>query len=991
MDKFRKRLSTVVEHYYKVNGMEIVSEDFRSAINITLGDSHLIDVYPEVVEEMEKLVGQFADEVFNIRQLLIDIMHVNYPNANKIDVLNGGVEGFLEGDYSPFESPHHLATAVLGKEVKKISDSKFQDVVDLLPIPDQSHEKRVRCLEVLESYGIFDTNSLYTKGTKMLQETTFFQEVIPNLNPINFKGSLNKIAEYVGMDPLTIDLEMDIYKSWFNERGVYHWKALRRYFWIHRKEEANLPLNASFKDFGESIFGFDTKLGEDDMEIISDEIGLDENPKRQTIFYRDVLLSNMELQECKRLTDIRSLFLNSNFDPYGDPITFASFVLGRTIYNTVKKSELAEILRVLEVELHEDLYNEVEEILSNLKRTQNSEEENECSLDFRSAFLEEHSKLIEDEIELNDSEKQNEICRRILLNNMKVSKEMTPMESYNEFLHSDFPPFENPTQFASFVLNRNIEGVVNLVNLYELFEILDLHLADISMAMQQKKYRRTIDERNQIIELTPEQIEEFRGILINVGIEDRADLIGKGIEYFEEQDFGKYGKARAFIKAVTGVSFRDVSRKALFLVADQLNFSSDGEKWEAVRRKIEEPNKRIELTPEQIEEFRGILSAIGFNRRSDFLNKEVMYFKRQNFGKYGKSTAFAKAVTGISFKRVARSTLILIADQLGFSEDDESVKFMEKLDDGESRFSLIELTQDQKLEFKDILKSININDRIDLIYRGVGYFKEQNFGKYKTWKRFAKAVTGVAHSSTKGVLTLIGNQLDFPEITMREVKIRMRAGLRICSVYDKKMLMHKGVNWFAGATFEPFGTGRDVSKALGFPIHATMLVSDLEKVAEELSMQELSYNFVQKALSKVGVNDDDDLRTFGTEWFKNTTFDNIGKGRDFVKYVTGEKVKEKLNHIVLEDFIKKCGIKILSPEEQKQKYVMYMNENGIYTREDLLSMTFKEFQAMNFGMYGGGIGFISRVVGRRSTGENRHGPDTMLEIAGILFPLNQVA
>ena len=329
-DKLQRRFDDIVSCYHQINGMQVSRSEFCSSIVIKSRSEPLIDTYPEVYEEIDRVTAEFTAAVYGLRERIIKALSGHYPDLNKAMISGAGVRFFLEGDYSPFPSPEAVATASMNMDVKRVTQMNFPDVVHSLPVPDFSEKKKAECLSKLEAEKIFSSNTFFMRGLELLR-SGMFDDIFPEgLVPKSDKDRLMYVAEFLGLSPLSPSGEKIFIRNYINSLGIFSVSAFMKFSKAHADEKDILPI---YGDFRSLMNSFDDEslpvVGIDGRIFIAHELSLDTDEVRQMAFYAMVLASNIDFRGRSDYKKMREEFLSSSFPPYASPIEFANFVLNR--------------------------------------------------------------------------------------------------------------------------------------------------------------------------------------------------------------------------------------------------------------------------------------------------------------------------------------------------------------------------------------------------------------------------------------------------------------------------------------------------------------------------------------------------------------------------------------------------------------------------------------------------------------------------------------
>jgi len=345
----------------------------------------------------------------------------------------------------------------------------------------------------------------------------------------------------------------------------------------------------------------------------------------------------------------------------------------------------------------------------------------------------------------------------------------------------------------------------------------------------------------------------YKDVLSSHGITDRQSLIHFGVTKFMNTEFPPFGMGRAFAKAILGKQTNPVKSSHLHQISDVLDFP----KFEEGDQK----RKYIEC-----------LAAHNVTCRRSLIHFGVSQFRDAYYPPYGKGAAFAKAILGKNSIPIKLAHLHEIADKL----------------------DLLELSEETKNNFRDVLSRNGITDIGSLRIFGTAQFITTHFKPYGKGTHFAGVVLGKKVPSVNSSrIEMIGKVLDLPELSA-ENNIKCVEALANKGITDKKSLMHFGAVRFAITDFDPIGNGKTVARLIFGKVFKELKLFDLEKIAEVLQLEEFSEETkkqFREALALHDIVDRDSLLQFGILKLRSTDFQPYGRGHSLVNLILNESFR----------------------------------------------------------------------------------------------------
>ena len=327
-----------------------------------------------------------------------------------------------------------------------------------------------------------------------------------------------------------------------------------------------------------------------------------------------------------------------------------------------------------------------------------------------------------------------------------------------------------------------------------------------------------------------------------------------------------------------------------------------------------------------------LMSNIDVRGRSDYkVMKEE--FLSSSFPPYSSPNEFANFVLNRDIhnntfnnsdmrsllRKLARFSEVNNADLTDYELGDGAIMESEEFDEVAMSEEAKEKLREEMdiLTHKGVLSQLGIDDRYDLIFKGVRYYQNSGFSFFGGWKSFTKSVTGKAYRSVnEGVLNEVADELGFPPITKEGVKERVVSGLKEHGIYDKRMLMIRGPKAFMKIEIQPFGRGPKIVRALGFPTVRNMSMEELKAVADELGLPEFDQSYARESLEKFGISSIEEAEEKGVTWFKGRYFDDIGTAKAFSRYALGRPLGRgaSITSPIFYQVIRECGLGHASEE-----------------------------------------------------------------------------
>ncbi|OGJ43281.1 hypothetical protein A3I58_00870 [Candidatus Peregrinibacteria bacterium RIFCSPLOWO2_02_FULL_39_10] len=437
-------------------------------------------------------------------------------------------------------------------------------------------------------------------------------------------------------------------------------------------------------------------------------------------------------------------------------------------------------------------------------------------------------------------------CREILAGHGVVDRQNLLSKGPRWFLGSNFSPYGKGTAFAGRILEKSLTLIVHIADLERIADVLGFE--KLSREEELQKYREAlashgITDRQSLLKKGPvwftrtefslygkgcafagkilgrsvghvgvlelekiadvlgfeklsreEELQKYREILVGHGVTDRQSLLSKRSRWFAQADFPPYGKGRAFAGKILGDFSGHVRVASLDRIADVLGF-------EKLSRE------------EELQQYRMVLVGHGVTDRQSLLSKGVLWFIRADFSPYGKGISFAGEILGRVVGGVCFTDLEQIADVLGFEK----------------------LSREEELQkYREILAGHGVTDRQSLLSKGSRWFSQTGFSPYGKGTAFAgrilgKSLTLIVHIAD---LERIADVLGFEKLSREEELQRYRMVLVGHGVTDRQSLLSKGIAWFLGSNFSPYGKGKAFAgEILGRSTGQHVHIATLEEIA----------------------------------------------------------------------------------------------------------------------------------------------------------------
>ena len=329
---------------------------------------------------------------------------------------------------------------------------------------------------------------------------------------------------------------------------------------------------------------------------------------------------------------------------------------------------------------------------------------------------------------------------------------------------------------------------------------------------------------------------------------------------------------------------------------------------------------KLGFPQENEEQFRhhclAVLEKAGITDRRGLLKKGSAWFQKQDFKPFHGWKDLANAILNTNPAQINHAMLDEIADKLGLPQITELPEKVNKAKQEPPSRKLI----------LSILSEKNIKDRLSLRLKGPAWLQKEDFIPIGKGKAFARAVLGktIRIISTE-TLEEISDKLDFPEISVEQLKARYLTTLTEKGITGRPDLIKKGPVWFANEDFPPFGKGRAFAGAiLGRTIYMSTLAV-LEEICDFLGYSSTGHTRVDRQIQKgyltilreKGIVCRARLLALGPEWFAREDFFPFGNGASFASAVMGRpifaiRVDHKrfgfLSADVLEEIADKIGL-----------------------------------------------------------------------------------
>jgi hypothetical protein len=272
------------------------------------------------------------------------------------------------------------------------------------------------------------------------------------------------------------------------------------------------------------------------------------------------------------------------------------------------------------------------------------------------------------------------------------------------------------------------------------------------------------------------------------------------------------------------------------------------------------------------------------------------------------------------------------------------------------------------------LAAHGVRDRNTLLWKGPRWFVRESFPPFGNGRDFATYVLGSRIHKREihkpQYLGQIANVLGLP-ILSEDTARSCRKALAEKGIVDRRFLLFKGVGWFLGEHFPPFGSGNSFAKLLLGLSEPRMTVGHLGLVADTLgwpapSPEQERAEWIN-ALGRQGVRDRPSLLGFGSKRFKGTYFPPYGKGTAFVGRILGKTIGQgnDLTLAHLERVAEVLGFPRPSPEDQRQACVAALSAQAVTDRPSLVLMGTRRFTNSDFPPYGKGKAFAGLILGEK--------------------------
>jgi len=332
----------------------------------------------------------------------------------------------------------------------------------------------------------------------------------------------------------------------------------------------------------------------------------------------------------------------------------------------------------------------------------------------------------------------------------------------------------------------------------------------------------------------------------------------------------------------------------------------------------------------------------GITDRGSLVGFGVLDFAKLNFGEFGKGVGFAGKVLGSSIKGdITKLVLAEIADLL----------------------KLPKLSEQNKKKWREVLASHGVMDRRSLMKVGSVNFGKLDFGEHGKGASFAGKVLGRSVRISLLILAEMAGEL-FGKETDEERKEGYLRALEVHTILDRWSLFDLGPGRFKGLDFGEYGGGMAfMGNVFGRSI-GVLTNSDLRKMSVILDLPNLSEQKKEECRTMLAVHkiiDRESLIKVGSVRFKKLDFLEHGKGTRFAGKVLDRSVN--VNYLVLNEIADVLFGKE-SEEGRIKSYLEALACNGVTDKGSLLRKG-KNFQNLDFGMYGKGTRFAGKVLGRR--------------------------
>ena len=284
------------------------------------------------------------------------------------------------------------------------------------------------------------------------------------------------------------------------------------------------------------------------------------------------------------------------------------------------------------------------------------------------------------------------------------------------------------------------------------------------------------------------------------------------------------------------------------------------------------------MTVERIrEQAKTALAQHDIHDRNSLIQIGTKGFTKLEFPPFGKGSAFASSVLGVTIKNISITHLNHIADIL----------------------DLPQLSVKTKQQYIQALADNNIQDRQSLIQFGAKRFLKTDFPSFGKGRAFTSIVLGESseHLSVAH-LHQIADILGFPKFFEQYIQ-----AFEVLGIHDRQTLIKFGPTKFSMTEFPPFGKGKAFAKIiLGESFQTYMTIDYLHRIADALGFPNNSEESVKQQYAKLlvqnGIKDRQELIKLGPKKFEKTDFHPFGKGCAFVGAILGETIHNiRINHL----------------------------------------------------------------------------------------------
>lgn len=438
-----------------------------------------------------------------------------------------------------------------------------------------------------------------------------------------------------------------------------------------------------------------------------------------------------------------------------------------------------------------------------------------------------------------------------------------------------------------------------------------------------------------------EKIDIAKVELAKHGIISRALLINERPSSFKEFNFGNYGGIYSFCSMILGRTVRIVTTELLTELADKL--------WPVTEE-------------EQLEIYRQELKIHEIDSHVSLIATGSVIFNSLDFG-YGKGISFYSRVFKRSVDKIGGENLTELANKLWPCSKDE----------------LLEL-------YRGVLKNYSIHSREDLLQKGIVAFANLNLGIYGKGIAFCSRVLKkkVKKPSVPVLIELADTLWPIPIITKGEQLELYREALRKHGIDSRERLLGQQVSPFREFTFGNYGSASSFcSQALEKKQRVgSQTITQLANLLwpDDSTLDEQN-EWYRQALKLNGIRSREELLLTKAHLFRKLVFEGYGSSRLFCEKALGKN----LTNVNIPEMTELADL--LWPTTKEDQLNMYRKElkkNKIDSRISLLRVGSKSFKELDFGIYGKGMSFSSKLLGKFVRPISAQ---TLIEIADLLWPI----